>query len=44
MPAIRKQEFDIIDGTPEKRLFLSIISDYNLKTSLCELIDGGGEN
>lgn len=39
MPAIRKQEFDIIDGTPEKRLFLSIISDYNLKTSLCELID-----
>lgn len=39
MPVIRKQEFDVIDGTPEKRLFLSIISDYNLKTSLCELID-----
>ncbi|MCE4073568.1 MULTISPECIES: ATP-binding protein [Pseudomonas] len=29
----------IIDGTPEKRLFLSIISDYNLQTGLCELID-----
>lgn len=28
-----------IDGTPEKRLFLSIISDYNLQTGLCELID-----
>lgn len=29
----------VIDGTPEKRLFLSIISDYDLKTGLCELID-----
>ena len=28
-----------IDGTPKKRLFLSIISDYDLKTGLCELID-----
>lgn len=28
-----------IDGTPEKRLFLSIISDYDLFTGLCELVD-----
>ena len=28
-----------IDGTPEKRMFWSIISDYDLKTGLCELID-----
>jgi hypothetical protein len=28
-----------IDGTPAKRLFLSIISDYDLQTGLCELID-----
>src|SRR3546814_8550386 len=28
-----------IDGTPEKRLFLSIISDYDLRTGLCELVD-----
>jgi len=28
-----------VDGTPEKRLFLSIISDYDLKTGLCELVD-----
>lgn len=35
----RKTELDVIDGTPEKRLFLSIISDYDLRTGLCELID-----
>jgi hypothetical protein len=35
----RKTELDVIDGTPEKRLFLSIISDYDLCTGLCELID-----
>lgn len=34
-----KTESDVVDGTPEKRLFLSIISDYDLKTGLCELID-----
>jgi Histidine kinase-, DNA gyrase B-, and HSP90-like ATPase len=34
-----KRESDVVDGTPEKRLFLSIISDYDLKTGLCELVD-----
>lgn len=29
----------ILDATPEKRLFLSIISEYDLKRSICELID-----
>lgn len=28
-----------IDATPQKRLFLSIIADYDFKTSLCELVD-----
>ncbi|MBU0621286.1 MAG: ATP-binding protein [Gammaproteobacteria bacterium] len=28
-----------LDATPEKRLFLSIISEYDLKRSVCELID-----
>lgn len=28
-----------IDATPEKRIFLSIISEYDLKRSICELID-----
>lgn len=28
-----------VDGTPQKRLFRSIIADYGLLTSLCELID-----
>lgn len=35
----RKKEIDEIDGTPEKRLFLSIISDYDLRTGLYELVD-----
>jgi hypothetical protein len=35
----RKTEIGPIDGTPEKRMFWSIISDYDLKTGLCELID-----
>ena len=35
----RKREFETVDGTPEKRLFLSIISDYDLRTGLCELVD-----
>lgn len=34
-----KKEVKIVDGTPEKRIFWSIISDYNLMTSVCELID-----
>lgn len=29
----------ILDATPEKRIFLSIISEYNLKRAICELID-----
>ncbi len=29
----------VLDATPEKRLFLSIISEYDLKRSVCELID-----
>ena len=29
----------VIDATPEKRIFLSIISEYDLKRSVCELID-----
>ena len=34
-----KRESKIVDGTPKKRLFWSIISDYDLNTSICELID-----
>lgn len=34
-----KTEIQSIDGTPVKRMFWSIISDYDLKTGLCELID-----
>ena len=29
----------ILDATPEKRIFLAIISEYDLKRSICELID-----
>lgn len=36
---LRKAEIAPIDGTPEKRIFWSIISDYDLKTGLCELVD-----
>jgi hypothetical protein len=35
----RKTQIAPIDGTPVKRMILSIISDYDLKTGLCELID-----
>lgn len=35
----RKTELEEIDGTPEKRFFLSLISDYNLQTGICELVD-----
>lgn len=34
-----KREIKFVDGTPNKRLFWSIISDYSLNTSICELID-----
>jgi len=39
MKVTKKTTLTTIDGTPKKRLFLSIISDYDLKTGLCELID-----
>lgn len=35
----RKTFLTTVDGTPKKRVFLSIISDYDLRTGLCELID-----
>src|SRR5262245_17566608 len=34
----RKKVF-AVDATPKKRIFLSIISDYDLKTGICELVD-----
>lgn len=34
-----KREVDQIDAIPSKRLFLSIIADYDLNRSICELID-----
>ena len=34
-----KREIDTLDATPSKRLFLSIIADYDLNRSVCELID-----
>lgn len=35
----QKRYLETIDGTPRKRLFHSIISDYDLQTAVCELID-----
>jgi len=29
----------VLNATPEKRIFLSIIPEYDLKRSICELID-----
>lgn len=34
-----KQEIDIINATPSKRIYRSIIADYDLNTAICELID-----
>lgn len=34
-----KREAKILDGTPSKRSFWAIINDYELQTSICELID-----
>jgi len=34
-----KKEVGRIDAVPSKRLFLSIIADYDLNRSICELID-----
>lgn len=39
MAVARKTEIGPIDGTPDKRMFWSSITDYDLKTGLCELID-----
>lgn len=35
----QKRESHVLNGTPDKRLFWSIINDYDLKTALCELAD-----
>ena len=34
-----KRETKLLDGTPSKRSFWAIINDYELHTSICELID-----
>ncbi len=34
-----RRQVDVLDATPSKRLFLSIIADYNLNRSVCELVD-----
>lgn len=34
-----KKEVDTLNATPSKRLFLSIIADYDLNRSICELVD-----
>lgn len=34
-----KTALTTVDGTPKKRVFLSIISDYDLTTGICELVD-----
>jgi hypothetical protein len=36
-----KEKIDTLDAIPSKRLFLSIIADYNLERSICELVDNG---
>lgn len=36
---LSKEEIDIIDATPNKRIYRSIIADYGLNTAICELID-----
>jgi len=36
-----KKEIDRVDATPSKRLFLSIIADYDLNRSICELVNNG---
>jgi hypothetical protein len=37
--ATRKTEIEPLDGSPEKRLYWSIISDYDNKTAITELVD-----
>lgn len=36
-----KTQVDTLDAVPSKRLFLSIIADYDLNRSICELVDNG---
>lgn len=36
-----KRQIDILEATPSKRMFLSIIADYDLNRSICELVDNG---
>ncbi|MGE4305717.1 MAG: ATP-binding protein [Novosphingobium sp.] len=36
-----KNQVDTLDAVPSKRLFLSIIADYDLNRSICELVDNG---
>jgi len=39
-----KEQVGEIDGTPDKRMYWSIISDYDLDTALAELIDNAIDN
>jgi DNA mismatch repair enzyme (predicted ATPase) len=39
-----KREVDQIDAKPSKRLFFSIIADYDLNLSICELVDNAIDN
>jgi hypothetical protein len=41
MDAVMKNEIDKLNATPSKRLYLSIIADYDLNRSICELVDNG---
>jgi sensor histidine kinase regulating citrate/malate metabolism len=36
-----KNEIDKLNATPTKRLYLSIIADYDLNRSISELVDNG---
>lgn len=36
-----KEQIDRLDATPTKRIYYSIIADYDLNRSVCELIDNG---
>src|SRR5579885_1209761 len=36
-----KKEVDVLDATPSKRTYLSIIADYDLNRAICELVDNG---
>lgn len=39
-----KKSAGTLDAIPSKRLFLSIIADYDLQRSICELVDNGIDN